>query len=97
MLNAIENFKKGEMETGKADFPESEESFSIAGFPHAMYTFIAQAVKLRVDPVTGQVVRLDIAAATEAGRIINPLAKMCIRDRHHSCNWRVAACPGRYR
>lgn len=74
MLNAIENFKKGEMETGKADFPESEESFSIAGFPHAMYTFIAQAVKLRVDPVTGQVVLLDIAAATEAGRIINPLA-----------------------
>ena len=66
MLNAIENFKKGEMETGKADFPESEESFSIAGFPHAMYTFIAQAVKLRVDPVTGQVVLLDIAAATTA-------------------------------
>lgn len=74
MLNAIENFKKGEMETGKANFPESEESFSIAGFPHAMYTFIAQAVKLRVDPVTGQVMLLDIAAATEAGRIINPLA-----------------------
>lgn len=74
MLNAIEKFKKGEMETGKADFPESEESFSIAGFPHAMYTFIAQAVKLRVDPVTGQVMLLDIAAATEAGRIINPLA-----------------------
>ena len=64
MLNAIENFKKGEMETGKADFPESEESFSIAGFPHAMYTFIAQAVKLRVDPVTGQVVLLDFAAVS---------------------------------
>ena len=31
-------------------------------------------MKLRVDPVTGQVMLLDIAAATEAGRIINPLA-----------------------
>ena len=74
MLEAIRKFKKGEGQWGAADFPESEESFPIAGFPHAMYTFIAQAVKLRVDPVTGQVELLDIAAATEAGRIINPLS-----------------------
>ena len=39
-----------------------------------MYTFIAQAVKLRLDPVTGTVILLDVAAATEAGRIINPLS-----------------------
>lgn len=74
MLDAIHRFKKGEKSMGEADFPESEESFPIAGFPHAMYTFIAQAVKLRVDPVTGQVTLLDIVAATEAGRIINPLS-----------------------
>lgn len=74
MLDAIDRFKKGEKGMGEADFPESEESFPIAGFPHAMYTFIAQAVKLRVDPVTGQVTLLDIVAATEAGRIINPLS-----------------------
>lgn len=74
MLDAIRKFKKGQQQEGEADFPESMESFSIAGFPHAMYTFIAQAVKLRVDPVTGQVTLLDIVAATEAGRIINPLS-----------------------
>lgn len=74
MLDAIDRLKKGEKGMGEADFPESEESFPIAGFPHAMYTFIAQAVKLRVDPVTGQVTLLDIVAATEAGRIINPLS-----------------------
>ncbi|MGN0204363.1 MAG: xanthine dehydrogenase family protein molybdopterin-binding subunit [Coprococcus sp.] len=74
ILDAIRRFKKGEKGMGEADFPESEESFPIAGFPHAMYTFIAQAVKLRVDPVTGQVTLLDIVAATEAGRIINPLS-----------------------
>ncbi len=74
MLAAIRKFKAGEAGEGTADFPESLETFAIAGFPHAMYTFIAQAVKLRVDPVTGQVTLLDIAAATEAGRIINPLS-----------------------
>ena len=60
--------------TGHASFPESSKAFSTAGFPHAMYTFIAQAVKLRLDPVTGNVILLDVAAATEAGRIINPLS-----------------------
>lgn len=60
--------------TGHASFPESSKAFATAGFPHAMYTFIAQAVKLRLDPVTGNVILLDVAAATEAGRIINPLS-----------------------
>lgn len=60
--------------TGQAAFPESGKEFSTPGFPHAMYTFIAQAVKLRIDPVTGNIQLLDIAAATEAGRIINPLS-----------------------
>lgn len=81
LLAAIQEFKgrreRGEAAqavTGQAAFPESSKSFATAGFPHAMYTFIAQAVKLRIDPVTGNVVLLDVAAATEAGRIINPLS-----------------------
>ncbi len=57
-----------------AAFPESSKSFHTPGFPHAMYTFIAQAVKLRMDPRTGKTELLDIYSATEAGRIINPLS-----------------------
>lgn len=60
--------------TGEAAFPESPKELNRIGFPHAMYTFVAQAVKLRVDPVTGTVQLLDIAAATECGRVINPLS-----------------------
>ncbi len=81
LLAAIRQFKGqkdgGKLEgaiTGEASFPESSKAFATAGFPHAMYTFIAQAVKLKLDPVTGNVVLLDVAAATEAGRIINPLS-----------------------
>ena len=59
---------------GSAIFPESSFSLPNPGFPHAMYTFIAQAVKLRIDPVSGQIRLLDIFAATEAGRVINPLS-----------------------
>lgn len=58
---------------GQADFPESSKDLGRIGFPHAMYTFVAQAVKLRVDPITGSVSLLDIAAATECGKVINPL------------------------
>ena len=59
---------------GEAAFPESSKDIGRIGFPHAMYTFVAQAVKLRVDPVTGKVSLLDIAAATECGKVINPLS-----------------------
>jgi CO/xanthine dehydrogenase Mo-binding subunit len=59
---------------GSATFPESSFSFPNPGFPHAMYTFIAQAVKLQINPVSGQIRLLDIFAATEAGHIINPLS-----------------------
>ena len=60
--------------TGESAFPESSKDLGRIGFPHAMYTFVAQAVKLRVDPVTGSVSLLDIAAATECGTVINPLS-----------------------
>ena len=59
---------------GEAAFPESPKDLNRIGFPHAMYTFVAQAVKLRVDPVTGSISLLDIAAATECGKVINPLS-----------------------
>ncbi len=76
---AAEQLKKQAAEgifraTGAAVFPESDKKFATPGFPHAMYTFIAQAVKLRLNPVTGEIELLDIFAATEAGRVINPLS-----------------------
>jgi CO/xanthine dehydrogenase Mo-binding subunit len=81
MLQAVEQYKaekaKGKTAvsvSGEAQFPESGMSFPSPGFPHAMYTFVAQAVKIRVDPLTGKVFLLDIFAATEAGRVINPLS-----------------------
>jgi len=78
LLGATESYKKERVKNKvysfKADFPESGTAFPSAGFPHAMYTYIAQAVKLRIDPVTGMIRLLDIFAVTEAGRIINPLS-----------------------
>jgi len=59
---------------GEAAFPESPKDLGRIGFPHAMFTFVTQAVKLRVDPVTGSITLLDIAAATECGKVINPLS-----------------------
>ncbi len=75
ILKAVESMKnKNSRGDGKAAFPESDKAFVTPGFPHAMYTFIAQAVKLRLNPVTGEIELLDIFAATEAGKVINPLA-----------------------
>lgn len=77
ILNAVKNLKKqktAQRSCGEASFPEPDKSYPTPGFPHAMYTFIAQAVKLRLNPVTGAVELLDIFAATEAGRVINPLS-----------------------
>ncbi|MDO4977642.1 MAG: xanthine dehydrogenase family protein molybdopterin-binding subunit [Eubacteriales bacterium] len=59
--------------TGHASFPQGRETFSIAGFPHALFSFVVQAVKLRIDPLTGQIRLLDIIASTETGKVINPL------------------------
>lgn len=59
---------------GKSDFPEVKEIDMGIGLPHAMYTFIAQAVKVKIDPFTGDINILDIFAVTEAGRILNPLS-----------------------
>ena len=80
LMAAVKQYKKmkeaglsSDIAMGEAAFPESSKDLGRIGFPHAMYTFVAQAVKLRVDPITGSVSLLDIAAATECGRVINPL------------------------
>jgi len=53
-------------------FPESEKNVSV-GVPHSMYTYVAQAVRVRTDPCTGETEILDAVCVTEAGRIINPM------------------------
>lgn len=80
LMAAVKQYKKmkeaglsSDIAMGEAAFPESPKDLGRIGFPHAMYTFVAQAVKLRVDPITGSVSLLDIAAATECGKVINPL------------------------
>jgi CO/xanthine dehydrogenase Mo-binding subunit len=80
LMAAVKQYKKmkeaglsSDIAMGEAAFPESSKYLGRIGFPHAMYTFVAQAVKLRVDPITGSVSLLDIAAATECGKVINPL------------------------
>jgi CO/xanthine dehydrogenase Mo-binding subunit len=80
LLQAVEKYKAEKKlnpcctgALGEADFPVSAMASSMMGFPHLMYSFLVQAVKLRVDPLTGKVFLLDIFAATEAGRVVNPL------------------------
>ena len=80
LIAAVKQYKKmkeaglsSDIAMGEAAFPESSKDLGRIGFPHAMYTFVAQAVKLRVDPITGSVSLLDIAASTECGKVINPL------------------------
>ena len=79
LIAAVKQYKKmkqmgiSAVATGESAFPESPKDLGRIGFPHVMYTFVAQAVKLRVDPITGSVSLLDIAAATECGKVINPL------------------------
>lgn len=58
---------------GEAVFPEVRKSDLGIGLPHSMYTFIAQAAKVRVQK-TGEIELLDVFAVTEAGKVINPAA-----------------------
>ena len=80
ILKAIEDFKlkkeRGQVNPvgiGEAVFPESKINNLGVGLPHVMYTFITQAAKVRINPVTGEVKVLDIFAVTEAGKVLNPL------------------------
>ena len=58
---------------GEAVFPEVGKADLGVGLPHSMYTFIAQAAKVRVRK-TGEIELLDVFAVTEAGKVINPAA-----------------------
>ncbi|MGI9860147.1 xanthine dehydrogenase family protein molybdopterin-binding subunit [Moorella naiadis] len=58
---------------GRVVFPEVQDANPGPGLPHIMYSFIAQAVKVRLDPVSGNLKLEAIDAVTEAGKILNPL------------------------
>jgi len=80
LLQAIEDLKRQRQSgvlnpkgIGEAVFPEVKKSNLGIGLPHSMYTFIAQAAKVRVLK-TGEIELLDVFAVTEAGRVINPTA-----------------------
>lgn len=80
LLDAVEDLKRQRKSgvlhpkgLGEAVFPEVKKSNLAGGLPHSMYTFIAQAAKVRVLE-TGEIELLDVFAVTEAGRVINPVA-----------------------
>jgi CO/xanthine dehydrogenase Mo-binding subunit len=64
--------KGGNVGIGKAVFPESTRKDIGIGLPHVMYTFLVNLVKLRLNPLTGEIKLLDMVAVTEVGKIINP-------------------------
>jgi CO/xanthine dehydrogenase Mo-binding subunit len=74
IIEAAKNLKESgkEYALGESVFPESSKRDIGIGLPHVMYTFLANAVKMHVNPLTGEITLLNILAATEAGRIINP-------------------------
>ncbi|WP_028306318.1 xanthine dehydrogenase family protein molybdopterin-binding subunit [Desulfitibacter alkalitolerans] len=81
LLNAIKDYRKQEEKgiaqpvgIGQAVFPESKLTHLGIGLPHMMYTFIAQAAKVRIDPYTGEIKLLYIFGVTEAGKVLNPLS-----------------------
>jgi xanthine dehydrogenase molybdenum-binding subunit len=58
---------------GRSVFPEVPEDLSYApGMPHSMYSLMAQAVKVRIDAISGNVEILGIDSVTEAGKVLNP-------------------------
>lgn len=64
--------KNGDFGIGRSSFPESSIKDIGIGLPHMMYTFLVNAVKLHLNPFTGEITLRDIEAVTEAGKIINP-------------------------
>jgi xanthine dehydrogenase molybdenum-binding subunit len=61
----------GDSATETGIFPGSlDEGFDV-GLPHRIFSFIAGAVKLRVDPLTGEISLLEICQITDTGRVLN--------------------------
>ncbi len=80
LLKAAEDFKRQKAigitnpkGLGEAAFPEVKQPDLGIGLPHSMFTFIAQAAKVKVNRLTGRIQILDVFAVTEAGRVINPM------------------------
>jgi len=80
LLKAVDDLKRQKkigvlnpIGIGEAVFPEERQLDLGIGWPHSMYTFIAQAVKVRVNRATGEIELLNVFAVTEAGRVINPV------------------------
>jgi len=61
----------GAAATGSSVFPGSLEEGIEPGLPHRIYSFIAAAVKLRIDPITGEISLLEICQVTDTGQVIN--------------------------
>ncbi len=81
LLKAIDNLQRQKdlgvlypIGVGEAVFPEEKHLNLGIGWPHSMYTFIVQGVKVRVHRSTGEIELEDVFAVTEAGRVINPIA-----------------------
>ncbi len=73
IMKAAKRIKMGEVEaTETAYFPESKTNVGVPGLPHAIYGFIVQGTKLKVDRITGEIELLWVHNTTEAGKIINP-------------------------
>jgi len=69
ILLAAEKILAGEKSAeARFDFPEIKGEDGV----HALFGFIIQGVKCKVDPLTGAVRLLDVQNVTEAGRIIHP-------------------------
>ncbi|MEF2145977.1 MAG: xanthine dehydrogenase family protein molybdopterin-binding subunit [Desulfovibrionaceae bacterium] len=54
------------------EVPDTGKEFGI-GFPHLIYPYAAHLVRLEIDELTGQVRICDYLAATDGGRVLNPL------------------------
>ncbi len=78
IIAAVDNFRKnpciGVRVSGEAYYPESKVDLNLIGLPHSMFAFMAQAAKVKIDAVTGKITVLEVFGATEAGRILNPVA-----------------------
>jgi xanthine dehydrogenase molybdenum-binding subunit len=73
VVRAMHFREGGKMVVGKAfyDPPNEFQAPDMTGNVSATYAFAAHAVRVKIDPQTGQVTIVKIAAAHDVGRIIN--------------------------
>lgn len=61
----------GDSATETAIFPGSLDEGMNIGIPHRIYSFLVGAVKLRIDPLTGDISLLEICQVTDTGKVIH--------------------------